>query len=128
MAVIHQIRLSGNPAFQDTLKEVRIRACVLGVSVGQATEIGSLAVRSATAAEIIEWLEQNPWGDLGARDEAPNPTSFELREEDAARLRLLRGELIGLGRHDLTLRDIAHIAIGILAGRSDEEVRRPSST
>lgn len=122
MTDVHQIRLSGNPSFQATLKEVRIRCCALGISTGRVTEIGCMAVRTADADELIPFLNTECCADLSERAKAPDATYFALRGQDADALKRLRGAMIAKGHGALTLRTLAHLAVCALASKSDKEL------
>lgn len=128
MADVHQIRLSGDPEFQTKLRELRIRACAMGVSSGSVTEIGSLAVSAATAPAVLNLLKRGGLQDLTQRAKAPDATYLALRGPHALALKRLRGELIALSAPELPLRTIAHLAIALLAEAPDETLRSLQNT
>ncbi|NNU17486.1 hypothetical protein HK107_14230 [Parvularcula sp. ZS-1/3] len=128
MVDVHQIRLSGDPEFQKKLRELRIRACAMGISTGSVTEIGSLAVSAATAPAVLDLLGRGGLRDLSRRAKAPDATYLALRGRHALALKRLRGELIALSAPELPLRTIAHLAIVSLAEAPDETLRSVQNT
>ena len=128
MVDVHQIRLSGDPEFQKKLRELRIRACAMGVSTGSVTEIGSLAVSAATAPAVLDLLERGELRDLRRRAKAPDATYLALRGRHALALKRLRGGLIALSAPELPLRTIAHLAIVLLAEAPDDTLRSLQDT
>ena len=123
MSDVHQIRLSGDREFQRKLRDLRIRACAIGVSTGSVTEIGSLAVGAATGEAILKQYLRGSCRDLSMRAKAPDATYLALRGGYASALKRLRGELISLNAPELSLRTIAHLAIASMADASDDELR-----
>lgn len=128
MVDVHQIRLSGDPEFQKKLRELRIRACAMGVSTGSVTEIGSLAVSAAAAPAMLALYQRGSCQDLSRRAKAPDATYLALRGRHALALKRLRGGLIALSAPELPLRTIAHLAIVLLAEAPDDTLRSLQDT
>ncbi|WP_031555790.1 hypothetical protein [Parvularcula oceani] len=115
----HQIRLSGDPHFQDCLRRARVRLCTEGVSDGRIADVARHAVRLATPEEIISAHDGGCSPATQPPAKAPDPTSMQLVGEAAVELNRMRGELIARGAEALNLRAIVHCAICILAEKRE---------
>ncbi|MEM9093936.1 MAG: hypothetical protein AAGC62_03025 [Pseudomonadota bacterium] len=115
----HQIRLSGDPDFQDRLRRVRARLCRLRINEGRLGETAAFALHAATADEIVDIIKAGCCPASAPEAVAPNPISLEVQGDAAERLHDLRGQVIGLGRHRLNLRSIVHGAIWVASEKND---------
>lgn len=116
----HQIRLSGDPAFQDCLRRARSALCRLQISEqGTLGDVAAFSVTCLSAEEILRKHEEGCDPASGPHAKSPDPLSLEVAGDAAAALAQLRAELIGLGAHRLNLRNIVHTAICVLAEKDD---------
>ncbi|MEM1380597.1 MAG: hypothetical protein AAGH41_08230 [Pseudomonadota bacterium] len=119
----HQIRLSGDPYFQECLRKALGMLCRLELShKGQFTEAASIALMLIPASEIVAEFQKGCCPPNAPHAKAPDPQSIDITGEAAGHLARLRGEVILLGETRLNLRGIVHNAICALASKNDAEI------
>jgi len=116
----HQIRLSGDPQFQDCLRRARSNLCRLQISAqGTLGDVAAVSVMCLPAEEILQKHEEGCCPAKAPHATSPDPTSLEVCGAAAAALAQLRAELLALGGHKLNLRSIVHVAICVLAEKNE---------